>query len=75
MIQRPKWWNSPFLFLGWIIFSCIVVNMVVQIPNTVGGGAAVMVVILVLAVILHATFQFYMAKRQKRRDDKSDSPN
>ena len=75
MIQRPKWWNSPIMFLGWVILSGVIVNLVIKTPNTIGGGEGVMIVMLVLAVVLNGTFQFIMTRRQKRKDDKLNSPN
>jgi len=44
--------------------------MVIQTPNTVGGGAGMMFIMIVLAVVSKATFQFGMNKWQKRRDEK-----
>ncbi len=44
--------------------------MVIQTPNTIGGGAGMMFIIIVLAVIFKATFQFVMNRWLKRRDEK-----
>jgi membrane protein YdbS with pleckstrin-like domain len=70
MTYRPKWWNSSAVFLVCIVLAGIVVNMVFQTPNIVGGGAGMMIVIIVLAVIFKATFQYFMSRRQKRRDER-----
>jgi membrane protein YdbS with pleckstrin-like domain len=67
---RPTWWSGSGVFLICIILAGIVTNMVIQTPNTVGGGAGMMFIIIVLAVIFKATFQFVMSRWQKRRDEK-----
>ena len=53
-----------------IILAGALTNMVIRTPNTVGGGAGMMFVIIVLAVIFKATFQFFMSRLQKRKDEK-----
>ena len=71
MIQRQKWWNSPMMLLVWTIVAGVLISLTVQIPNTTGGGAGVMVLLIIIAVILNATFQVFMAKRQKRKEEKT----
>jgi membrane protein YdbS with pleckstrin-like domain len=70
MTHRPTWWSGSGVFLICIILAGIVTNMVIQTPNTVGGGTGMMFIIIVLAVIFKATFQFVMSRWQKRRDEK-----
>lgn len=61
------------MFLAWTIVAGIIVSLTVQIPNTTGGGAGVMVLLIIIAMILNATFQVFMAKRQKRKDEKNSN--
>lgn len=63
------------MLLVWTIIAGIIVSFTIQTPNTIGGGAGVMVAMIVLAVVLNASFQIFMAKRQKRKDEKPNSPN
>jgi membrane protein implicated in regulation of membrane protease activity len=70
MTHRPTWRSGSGVFLICIILAAIVTNMVIQTPNTVGGGAGMMFIMIVLAVVSKATFQFGMNKWQKRRDEK-----
>ena len=70
MTNRSTWWNSSSVFLICIILAGTVANFAIRTPNTVGGGAGMMFVVIVLAVIFKATFQFFMSRWQKRRDEK-----
>jgi len=72
MRHRPTWWNGSGVLLACIILAGVVVNMVIRTPNNVLGGGGMMVAIIGLAVIFKATFQFFMSRRQKRRDEKLD---
>ncbi len=54
-----------------VILAGIAVNMFINTPNTVGGGAGMIFVIIALAVIFKATFQFFMNRWQKRKDEMS----
>ena len=72
MAYRPTWWNGSGAFLVCIILAGVIANMVIRTPNNVLGGGGMMVVIIGLAVIFKATFQFFMSRRQKRRDEKLD---
>jgi hypothetical protein len=72
MTHRPTWWNGSGVFLVCIILAGVAANLVIRTPNNVLGGGGMMVAIIVLAVIFKATFQFFMSRRQKRRDEKSD---
>jgi hypothetical protein len=67
MIERPRWWNSTGMFFACMIFAGGVVSLVVQTPNTVGGGAGVMFVVIVLAVILKASVEYFFGSREKHR--------
>ncbi len=62
MIERPRWWNSTGMF-----FAGVVVSLVVQTPNTVGGGAGVMFVVIILAVILKASVEYFFGSLEKRK--------
>jgi len=70
MIYRSSWWNSSSVFLICIILAGVAVNLVIKTPNTVGGGAGMMFAVIVLAVIFKATFQFFMGRLQKRKDER-----
>lgn len=70
MTHRPTWWSSPSVWLVCIILAGVVVNMTIRTPNTVGGGEAMMFIIIVLSVIFKATFQYFMSRWQRRRDER-----
>jgi len=70
MTHRPTWWSGSGVFLICIILAGTVVNLVIQTPNTVGGGAGMMFIVIVLAVIFKAAFQFYMTRWQKQKSEK-----
>ncbi len=70
MTHRPIWWSSSGVFLICIILAGIVTNLIFRTPKTTGGGVGMMFVVIVLAVIFRATFQFFMSKRQKRKDER-----
>jgi hypothetical protein len=70
MPRRPTWWNGSVIFLAGVIIAGTATNLTIRTPNTLGGGAGMMVITLVLAVMLKATFQFFMSRMQKRRDEK-----
>jgi hypothetical protein len=53
-----------------VILAGVVVNMTIRTPNTVGGGDAMMFIVIVLSVIFKATFQFFMRRWQRRKDER-----
>jgi hypothetical protein len=53
----------------------VFVSFTIQIPNVTVSGAAVMCLMIVAAVILNASFRVFMAKMEKRKDEKPHNPN
>ena len=63
-------WSGPGVFLICIILAAIVASMVIHTPNTYGGRVFTGAVIIILALIFKGTFQFWMSRRQRRKDER-----
>jgi len=68
MRHRRTWWSGSIVFLLCIIFAGVIVNIAIQTPNNVAGGASVMVLIILLGVSLRALLQLFMNRWQRRND-------
>jgi membrane protein implicated in regulation of membrane protease activity len=67
MTSQFAWWRSPVVFLVCIILAGIIVNALIPEPYSTASGAMMMCLVIVLAVILKATFQFFMSRRQRQK--------